>query len=225
MAELGVHPTMRAELMVGQALLAMLRGDDTDAWRLLEVSGEIDRDLGRTRTLWRDDNRRIMLLRSGRFEEARPLLAAAASDLEARGMLSASVLARSRVAYCEARLGEIVAAEASAREALERVDRDDSYEPAVRAHLALSEVGRSTGDAAGAVEWARQAVAGAEAGDWLVLNAEARLALAAAVAMSGDAAGAEAHGRAALAMHRAKGYAFGVAEAEGFLRSLVAANA
>jgi tetratricopeptide (TPR) repeat protein len=225
MAELGVHPTMRAELMVGQALLAMLRGDDTDAWRLLEVSGEIDRDLGRTRTLWRDDNRRIMLLRSGRFEEARPLLAVAASDLEARGMLSASVLARSRVAYCEARLGEIVAAEASAREALERVDRDDSYEPAVRAHLALSEVGRSTGDAAGAVEWARQAVAGAEAGDWLVLNAEARLALAAAVAMSGDAAGAEAHGRAALAMHRAKGYAFGVAEAEGFLRSLVAASA
>jgi len=68
-------------------------------------------------------------------------------------------------------------------------------------------------------------VAGAEAGDWLVLNAEARLALAAAVAMSGDAAEAEAHGRAALEMHRAKGYALGIAEAERFLRSLVAANA
>ena len=73
---------------------------------------------------------------------------------------------------------------------------------------------------------ARQAVDIAATGDWLVLNAEARLGLARALAAAGGARLARNQSaRAALEMHRAKGYALGVAEAEAFLRSIVAASA
>ncbi len=47
MLELGMRPAARSELMVGQAVLAMYKGDELGAWRILDGAQEIDRDLGR----------------------------------------------------------------------------------------------------------------------------------------------------------------------------------
>ena len=38
MAQLGVRPTVRSELIQGQAMLALLRGDVDEAWRLLDIA-------------------------------------------------------------------------------------------------------------------------------------------------------------------------------------------
>ena len=38
MVELGVRPTVRSELIQGQAMLALLRGQDAEAWRLYDVA-------------------------------------------------------------------------------------------------------------------------------------------------------------------------------------------
>ena len=50
MVELGVRPTVRSELIQGQAMQALLRGQDAEAWRLHAVALGIEQDLGRART-------------------------------------------------------------------------------------------------------------------------------------------------------------------------------
>jgi class 3 adenylate cyclase len=223
--DLGVRPTVRSELTQGQAMLALLRGEDAEAWRLFDAAHGIEQDLGRARTWRLAENRPLMLLRAGRFDEARAALTPMAEDYERRGMLGSATAARAWLALAEARLGNLLAAGIAAHTTLDRVVAGDAYEAPVRARIALSEVGLASADVAGAVAAAREAVDIAATGDWLILNAEARLALARALAAAGDADGAESHARAALAMHRAKEYAHGVSEAEAFLRSVVAANA
>ena len=47
MLELGMRPTLRTELILGQAVLATFKGDLEGAWRMLESAQEIERDLGR----------------------------------------------------------------------------------------------------------------------------------------------------------------------------------
>ena len=225
MADLGIRPTVRSELIQGQAILALLRGDAAEAWRLFGVVEEIEQDLGRNRTWRLAQNRQRMLLRAGRFDEARPLLASMVEEYERRGILAGATAMLASLALVEVRLGSVMAAGIAAHTVLDRVASVDAYEAPVRAHLALSEVGLASADVDGAVSAARQAVDIAATGDWLVLNAEARLGLARALAAAGDSSGAESHARAALEMHRAKGYALGVAESEAFLRSIVAASA
>ena len=225
MADLGIRPTVRSELIQGQAILALLRGDAVEAWRLFGVVEEIEQDLGRNRTWRLAQNRQRMLLRAGRFDEARPLLASMVEEYERRGILAGATAMLASLALVEVRLGSVMAAGIAAHTVLDRVASVDAYEAPVRAHLALSEVGLASADVDGAVSAGRQAVDIAATGDWLILNAEALLGLARALAVAGDSSGAESHARAALEMHRAKGYALGVAEAEAFLRSIVAASA
>jgi tetratricopeptide (TPR) repeat protein len=225
LAELGGRPAVRSELVRGQAMMALLRGRAAEAWKLFDAAREIDRDLGRAVEARVADLRRRLLLCEGRYEEALPELVSAVRRYDDAGYLPNAAEARSWLAFCEARLGNLAAAAVAARTTLEWMDPDDMYEPAARAHIALSEIAAATGDANGTVESAQSAVLAAEAGDWIILNAEARLTLAKALALSGDPVGAETHARAALDMHRAKEYAFGAAEAERFLRSLVVASA
>lgn len=210
MADLGIRPTVRSELIQGQAILALLRGDDAEAWRRFGVVEEIEQDLGRNRTWRLAQNRQRMLLRAGRFDEARPVLAAMVEEYERRGMLAGATALRATLALVEVRLGSVMAAGIAAHTVLDRVASADAYEAPVRAHLALSEVGLASADVDGAVSAARRAVDIAATGDWLILNAEARLGLARALAAAGDPLGAESHARAALETHRAKGYALGV---------------
>ena len=225
MADLGIRPTVRSELIQGQAILALLRGDDAEAWRLFGVVEEIEQDLGRNRT-WR-----LAQNRQRDAPQSRPVRRGAArsdtmvEEYERRGMLSGATSMRAWLSLVEVRLGSVMAAGIAAHTVLDRVASADGYEAPVRAHLALSEVGLASADVDGAVGAARQAVDIAATGDWLVLNAEARLGLARALAAAGDSRGAESHARAALEMHRAKEYALGVTGAEAFLRSIVATSA
>ena len=220
MAELGVRPTVRSELIQGQAMLALLRGQDSEAWRLYDVALGIEQDLGRTRTWRLTDQRRLMLLRAGRFEEARAVISPIIAEHESRGTLAIAAVSWSWLALVEVRLGNVVAAGIAAHTALERIEGVEAYEATTRAHLALSEVSLATADVDGAVASARGAVAMAESGDWLILNAEARLALARALDAAGEADAAEAQARAAVDLFRAKEYALGATAAEAFHRSL-----
>jgi tetratricopeptide (TPR) repeat protein len=158
MADLGVRPTVRSELIQGQAMLALLHGEDTEAWRLFGTAEEIERDLGRTRTWRLAENRRVMLLRAGRFDEARAVLAPMVEDFEGRGMLADATAARAWLALAEVRLGSILAAGIAAHATLDRIAPADAYEAPVRSYLALSEVGLASVDVDGAVAAARQAV-------------------------------------------------------------------
>ena len=224
MVELGVRPTVRSELIQGQAMQALLRGQDAEAWRLHDVALGIEQDLGRARTWRLTDQRRLMLLRAGRFEEARAVVGSIITELEGRGTLAIAAVSWSWLALAEVRLGNAVAAGMAAHTALERVADMEAYEATTRAHLALSEVSLATADVDGAVASAREAVAIAGGGDWLILNAEARLALGRALHAAGDAEAAASHAGAAVDMFRAKEYALGAAAAEAFHRSLALAQ-
>ena len=226
MADLGIRPTVRSELIQGQAILALLRGDDAEAWRLFGVVEEIEQDLGRNRTWRLAQNRQRMLLRAGRFDEARPVLA-----VDGRGVRTPR----------DARERHGPARVAGARRGPARERHGGGHR---RPHgprpggSPRTRMRRRCGPTSHCRRWAslrptwtarsapaRQAVDIAATGDWLILNAEARLGLARALAAAGDSPGAESHARAALEMHRAKEYALGVAEAEAFLRSIVATSA
>ncbi len=224
MVGLGVRPTVRSALIQGQAMLALLRGQEAEAWRLYDVALGIEHDLGRTRTWRLADQRRLMLLRAGRYEEARAVSAPIIAEMEGRGTIAIAAVSWSWLALAEVRLGNVVAAGIAAHTALERIEGAEAYEGTTRAHLALSEVSLATADVDAAVASARAAVATAESGDWLILNAEARLALAQALGAAGDADAAESHARAAVDMFRAKEYALGATAAEAFHRSLAASR-
>jgi hypothetical protein len=165
-------------------MLALLRGRDVEAWRLYDVALGIEQDLGRTRTWRLADHRRLMLLRAGRFEEARTVIPPIIAEMESRGTLAIAAVSWSWLALAEVRVGNVVAAGIAAHTALERIERIEgveAYEATTRAHLALSEVSLGTADIDRAVVSARKAVATAESGDWLILNAEAQLTLARAL--------------------------------------------
>ena len=212
--ELGVRPTVRAELITGQAELALLGGRPDEAWALLDTVREIERDLGRDLDRYLLQRRGVMLVRAGRFEDARSMLAAVVTQMDERGDPSDD--ARSWLGLADVRLGDV---EHSA--AHTATPPPEGYEPGTLAHLLLSEVRLAEGDVERAVMHAREAVDIAAAGDWVVLDGDARLTLARALSAAGDRAAATEQARAAIGLYTVKGYLPGIATAEAFLESLV----
>jgi class 3 adenylate cyclase len=217
--DLGVRPTVRSELIQGQAMTALLGGRADQAWSLLDTAREIERDLGRTEAWGLTDLRGLMLLRAGRFEETRAVLLPMLEDPDRRGAHGEIAVARGRLGLAEVRLGHLEEARSAAL-----TGRADTvaprHEARVRASLVLSEVHLAEGDADGAVGFAHEAVAVAAAGDWVLLDAEARLTLARAQQAAGDADAAATQASAATRLYAAKGYAAGEAEAAALLQAL-----
>jgi class 3 adenylate cyclase/tetratricopeptide (TPR) repeat protein len=211
--ELGARPTVRAELMMGQAELALLGGRPDETWALLDALHEIERDLGRDLDRYFFQRRGEMLVRAGRFEEARNMLATAVTEIDERGEPSED--ARSWLGLAEVRLGDV---ESSA--AHTATPPPNGYESGTLAHLLLSEVRLAESDVERAVTHAREAVDIAATGDWVVLAGEARLTLARALSAAGDREAAAEQARAAVGLYTVKGYVPGIAEAEAFLESI-----
>ena len=220
MAELGIRPTVRSELIQGQAILALLRGDDAEAWRLFGVAEEIEQDLGRNRTWRLAQNRLEMLLRAGRFDEARPVLASMVEECERRGMLAGATV----------HAGVAVARRGPARErhggghrrphgprpggVRGRVRGDDASPP--RTVGGGPRVGRCRR------RGRRRASGGRHRRDGRLAHPERRGSAGAGAGASTPRAIAQARTRtlrAALDMHRAKEYALGAAAAEASRRS------
>jgi tetratricopeptide (TPR) repeat protein len=217
--DLGVRPTVRSELVQGQAILALLRGRSEQAWSLLDTAVEIERDLGRTNAWRLTGLHGLMLLRAGRFEESRVVLRPMVADLERRGARWDTAVVRGWLGLAEVRLGHLQEARLAASSR-----RGESvgggHEARVRASMVLSELHLAEGDAEGAVGFAHEAVAVAAAGDWVLLDAEARLTLARAQHAAGDADAAATEARAAARLYAVKGYAAGEAEAAAVLQAL-----
>ena len=222
MDELGMRPTVRAELVQGQALLAQLAGRDGDARALLASAREIERDLGRVESWRLDETEGLVLLRSGGYQPARDLFAHMVAGMEERDNAWEAALARSRLAFIEARHGNLVTARELATSLLVAAPDAGGFEAQARALIAVSEVAAAEGDAAQALQFAREAATVTGAGDWVLLEADARMQLAGALRLAGDSGDAAASASAAAALCRAKGFAAGVVEAEALVRSLTA---
>jgi tetratricopeptide (TPR) repeat protein len=220
MAELGLRPAVRFELIMGQAILAQLRGDDLEAWRLFDVARELEHDLGRRRTSrsWRNHGR--MLLRAERFDEAAAVLAPYLELLERLGGGPEAVVAAAHLAITHAGAGKVGDARSGAAAAAARAAADGGYEPRAVAHLAVCEVHLAEGSAEAAVSSAREAVSVAGTGDWVLLNADARMALARALRAAGDHRSAADEAAAAASLWGAKGAVALAAEARAFGESL-----
>ena len=212
--ELGVRPTVRSELIQGQAELAQLRGEAEEAWRLLGAAQEIERDLGRNQTPHLLELRGAMLVRAGRCEEARAVLKPAIAEMERRRDQSSAVFARCWLALAEVRVGSLDAARATTIVLQDDTARGGWYEARTRTHLVLSELHLAEGDTESAVAEAREAAEIAASGDWVLLNAEARLTLARALHAAGDPAAAAEQAGTAAGLCRVKGYVAGIAGAE-----------
>ncbi|HEY8860145.1 MAG TPA: adenylate/guanylate cyclase domain-containing protein [Gaiellales bacterium] len=211
--ELGVRPSVRSELIVGLAELAELSGQADRAATLVETVREIERDLGRSKGFRVPELSGVMLVRAGRFEEARSPLRLAIAELERLGAEDNMNVARAWLGLAEVRHGNLEAARAVA-------PPPAGYEGGARAHILHAELHLAEGDAGRAVERAQAAVDVATTGDWVMLNADARLALARALRAAADPVAAAAQARTAIDLCTAKGYVGGIAEAQAILESL-----
>ena len=211
--DIGMRPTVRAELMQGQAMLAVIAGRVDDAWRMLDVAREIEIDLGRTHFLRTDRNRAEAMVRAGRLDEARTALQSIAPEEERRGQLRNAAVTRGRLAVVEARLGFLEDARADAIVAADVGAAIGGLEEQAWPALALSEVHLAEGDAGGALPFARAAVELTASCDWVLLDAEARLTLARVLVAAGDPDAGAREARIALELCTAKGYSAGVNEA------------
>ncbi len=220
--ELGLRPTVRSELVQGQAVLAVLQGRD-EGWRLLDMAQEIERDLGRSHAFHLAVTRARMHLLAGEHDAARRALPAIVAALEGEDALATAAVVRSWLALAEVRSGDLAAARATATAALAGTAYGVGYEAGARANLALAEVHLGEGDHEAALAAARAGHAIADTGDWVLLRADARLALARALDASGDAAAAAVEAQRALELYRAKGHPGSTAVADAFLRSLAVA--
>jgi len=190
--ELGVRPSVRSELIVGLAELAELSGQADRAATLVETVREIERDLGRSKGFRVPELSGVMLVRAGRFEEARSPLRLAIAELERLGAEDNMNVARAWLGLAEVRHGNLEAARAVA-------PPPAGYEGGARAHILHAELHLAEGDAGRAVERAQAAVDVATTGDWVVLNADARLALARALRAAADpVAAARRRGRRSI---------------------------
>ena len=224
MADLGERPTVRSELVQGRAMLALLAGDSARAWTLSDTAWEIERDLGRTRTSRLRGNHIRMLMRGGRFEQARSALPPLIEHLELRGAFSEAASFRSWLSLADARLGRHAEAVELASALLDGTVGGAGFESRTRALRALAEVHLAEGRIDDAVRTARESVAIAVTGDWLVLMAAAHLTLARALAASGDPAAAVEAANTAAGLSEAKGYVGALAAARALLDSLGAAT-
>jgi class 3 adenylate cyclase/tetratricopeptide (TPR) repeat protein len=223
--ELGVRPSVRLELIVGQAELAQLSGHADRASTLLEAAREIERDLGRSKGLRLPELYGVMLMRAGRFDEARAAWQSTIAELERQGaeedvtvaggwrVEENVAVARAWLGLAEVRLGNLEAARAIA-------PSPAGYEGGARAHILRAELHLAQGDVGSAVEQAQAAVDVTTTGDWAVLNADARLTLARALRAAVDPAAAATQARTAVDLCMVKGYVGGIAEAEAILESL-----
>lgn len=219
MDELGVRPTFRAELIRRQAELAQLRGRADEAWRRLAAADEIERDIGRD-TKHPFEVPAVMLVRGGRYEDARAALAPFVAEIKRRGNDWEATVALCWLTLAEVRLGNLDAACAAAIALRDRQARGGWYEPRARTHLVLSEVRLAEGDLESAVAEAREAVEIAETGDWVLLAADVRLMLARALHAAGDAAAAAPQAQVGARLYKDKGYVAAAADAETLLGTL-----
>ena len=220
MEELGVRPTDRLELLQGQAMLALVRGEVDQAWKLHEVAEQIEQDIGRTSSLRLQRQRGRMLLITGRYEQAETALAWTVAQLEGVASAPDVAVARGWIGRAQLGSGRLLDARASAIAARDGAALIDAYAAHAQAHRLLSEVYLAESENERAVEEAREAVAIAASGDWVLLNAETRLALARALFAAGDAAGAAEQAAAARALYEAKGHVPGAAEATALASSI-----
>ncbi|HEY3763948.1 MAG TPA: AAA family ATPase, partial [Gaiellales bacterium] len=114
LADLGMRPTVRSELLQGRAELALMHGDDDEAWALLGAARAIEEDIGRDTSLPTAGLHATMLLRSGRTAEARDELAALVAAYDDRGHETGAAEYRSWLGIAEIRLGNAAAARAAA---------------------------------------------------------------------------------------------------------------
>lgn len=212
MLELGMRPTVRTELIVGQAVLAMFEGDTDGAWSLLESAQEIERDLGRE-TLRLSRVRALMLIQSDRLEEARVVLEMLVEELVRVSSVQFAENFKCWLGIVDARLGNLDAAHRAALSAHAYGERHGDYETSARSRLALSELALAKHEPSVAAELAREAVDIAVTGDWVVLQADARLLLARALSAAGEREQAVLEAEAARAVYQAKEHAPGEAKA------------
>jgi tetratricopeptide (TPR) repeat protein len=220
MDDLGGRPTVRSELVQGKAMLALLAGDSDRAWTLSDTAWEIERDLGRTRTARMRGNYVRMLMRGGRFEQARSALPPIIEQCDLRGAYADAASFRSWLSLADARLGRHADAAQLASALLNGTALRARFDARTRALRTLSEVHLAEGRVEDAVLAARESVAVAGTGDWAVLVAAAHLTLARALAVSGDSASAAASARTAADLSEAKGYVGALAAARELLDSL-----
>jgi hypothetical protein len=159
-----------------------------------------------------------MLVRAGRFEEARAVLEPLIAQRDGQGDRASATSTRCWLALAEVRLGNLAAARAAATAVQAGALQIEWYEARTRAHLVLSELHLADADIERAAAEARKAVEIAETGDWVLLAAEARLCLARALDAAGDPAHAAEQAQAASGLATAKEYAAGIAEADALLR-------
>jgi hypothetical protein len=181
--------------------MAILRGREDEARRLLEAGRELDRELGR------DPIRRLfaespLLFRAGwrdQLESAYTEVADGPDPSLGRYLLG-------RLALLDARRGGYGRVD-------EAVATAGAYEAKVCAQAAQAEMLAAAGDMAAAAAAARRAVTLADTGDWILLRADSRFTLARVLAAAGDPA-AQTAATEARDLFAAKGFARGVAESE-----------
>jgi class 3 adenylate cyclase/tetratricopeptide (TPR) repeat protein len=222
MEELGVRPTARLELLQGQAMMALVRGDVDQAWNLLEAAQQIEQDIGRTSSVRLERQRARMLLMTGRYEQAETALTWTVAQLERSASATDVAVARGWLGLAQCRSGRLHEARANATAARGGAPLIDAYAAHAQAHALLSEVDLAEADNERAVKEAREAVAIATTGDWVILVAETRLTLARALLAGGDATAATEQAAEARALYEAKGHVPGVAEATAMARSITA---
>ena len=219
MGDLGVRPTARSELILGQAEVALLGGQESRAWQLLDTAEQLEADIGR-RAAWRLNRvRTIMLMAAERFEEAVDLLPQVVAQQKQRGDDSAISIARSRLGLARIRCGDLEGVVEDAEALAATPDHYDQYEAPVRARVFLAEARLAVGDPADALGAAREAAHIAATGDWALLNGETRLLLARTLSACGEREHAEVEARVSLAVYRSKEFAGGIARAQSFLDS------
>jgi tetratricopeptide (TPR) repeat protein len=224
MEELGVRPTARLELLQGQAMLALVRGEADQAWNLLEAAQQIEQDIGRTTSLRLQRQRGRMLLITGHYEQAQNALAWTVAELERNASGADAAIGHSWFGLAQLGSGQLQDARASAMAARDGAALIDAYAAHAQAHRALSEVYLAEAENERAVEEAREAVAIAASGDWVILDAETRLTLARALLASGDSAAAAEQVAAARALYEAKGHVPGATEAAEMASMINAAH-
>ncbi|MDX6522228.1 MAG: hypothetical protein QOF08_2833 [Gaiellales bacterium] len=222
MEELGVRPTGRLELLQGEAMLALVRGEVDQAWNLLEAAEQIEQDIGRTSSLRLQRQRGRMLLITGRYEQAQNALARTVAEMERAASAADLAVERSLLGLAQLGSGRLHEARASAIAARDGAALIDAYAAHARAHRVLSELDLAEAENERAVKEAREAVAIAASGDWAILVAETRLTLSRALLASGDSAGAAEQAAEARAVYEAKGHVPGVAEAAAIASSTTA---
>jgi class 3 adenylate cyclase/tetratricopeptide (TPR) repeat protein len=221
MEELGVRPTVRLELLQGQSMMALVRGEVDQAWSLLETAQQIEQDIGRTTSLRLQRQRGRMLLITGRYQQAQSALAGTVAQLERVASTVDAAVARSWLGLAQLGSGRLHEARASAIGARDGAALIDAYAAHAQAHRLLSEVYLAEADNERAVDEAREAVAIAAGGDWVILDAETRLTLARALLARGDSAAAAEQAAKARALYEAKGHVPGVIGSAAMASSII----